>query len=320
MNRLIHLLSASLLTALLFSACYDYTDVEQLYHEQYEPRNEVSDFTFITSTRATCCDATVSFHYDTYIKEVIAYCGTSKDSVLMHAGPYQKITLDHQTADLPPTRLFFNNLNPFQSYWVNIVVVDYADQPHDASMGSFLTNRLEMYYRERDGVFVFRNIGRTSHFGYQIDYDPQFSNPAKYAITYQPDFGDEVYVGIDRVTILPQCTAYVRPYVTQGGRTFFGETITYISSYCPFYFRILSTSSESVLIEYDLRTTQLTGGFYLAQHPITDDDPGTRYEWQKDFNDNWTYFPLEPGTYYCRPFLEHGSCRALYQEESFTIK
>lgn len=328
----------SLLTLLLamgISACSESTDIGQLYDEHYRPKFEFNeDPDFSINTTATSGSFSLKFNYAAKIKQVLCTVGQDADSVRQRLGRTFAFPPEGDGHYVSTKPITIDSLMPATSYYCNVFIQDYADQLHEGFVREFKTKELKMSFQgdiySRNLILSYCNIGGNSRVGYRVGYESDLSDAKTYleSNVYYSARDEEYYLYFSYLDMMPNTTLYVQPMVKQGGHTFYGEVFAWDG-----YSYSLKASAEAginrakIILEGnftygDAEEKRFNIGFYFADHPISADNLGTRYDSYISFySTETTINDLKPATtYYVRPFIEKGERQVLLDEYRFDTR
>lgn len=331
-----YILILTLMLALGLTACTEGTDIGQLYDESYRPKFEFAeDPDFVINTTATSSSFSLKFDYAAKVKQVLCTVGQDVDSVRQRLGRTFVFAPEGDGHYVSSKPIVIDSLMPSTSYYCNVFIRDYADQLHEGFVREFQTKELKMsLYSDiysRDLRITYTNVGKNTRVGYRIGYEPDLSDARSYfeSISGNSEGNPgEHYLYFSILDMMPNVTLYIQPMAKQGGHTFYGEIITWDN-----YRYQLEASAEAGInkakiiltgnFSYtDAEEKRFNIGFYFADHPISDDNLGSRYDSFISFYSTETVInDLTPATtYYVRPFISKDTQRVLLDEYSFSTR
>lgn len=340
MKHLFSYILFALSSAFCLMSCIEGTDISQLYDESYRPTVEIPEepdysVSSTAETTATSVSFSLKTNYTAKVKRVFCTIGQNADSVSQRLGR----TIDFQPQSegqlIQSSVFFIDSLMPQSRYYCNVYIQDYADQTHDGFTCAVETEKLDMEVRSdeylREPLLTFDHIGKGTDIGYRMSYEPDMSNASthmQHAVNEYPGSATEFHLMPDISSLLPNLTFYIQPMASQGGHTFYGDIIPWDR-----YHYSLEASAQAEInrakiiltgnFTYaDAQEELFTVGFYIADHPITEDNPGTRYE------SYISVFPTETivdqlkssKIYYVRPFIANDERQVLLDEYSFLTR
>ena len=316
---------------MLGTACVEHTDVAELYDNNYTPgivTTEQSDLH--AQTTATSGSLSIDLTFPNKIKEVLCTLGTNPDSVKQRLGH----TLAYEPMQEGMTTLVIDSLIPSTHYYCNIYIRDYKDELHEGFRAEFKTKDINI--TTHDGrtflglTFNYGNLGEHTQVGYRMGYEEDLSDAQT---TLKPAENIELYKGsawaeVNLSKILPTIPVYLQPIVEQGGHTFCGEIVRWVSPRSiPKVRAEVGRRSAKIIVDghfsyEDSEKLPFKVGFYFAEHPITEDNLGTQHETYISFYPSeTTVSDLSAGTtYYVRPYITDGTRRVLGEEYRFVTR
>lgn len=328
MNGMKASLAGTVAMGMLCTACAEHSDVAELYDSDYAPGITTAEQP--AQTTATSGSLHIKLTYPNKIKEVLCTVGTDPDSVKQRLGH----TFAYKPFKEGATTLVMDSLMPGTHYYCNVYIRDYRDELHEGPTSEFETKSLNFSAKQGWSsyglTFQYDNLGEHTQVGYRMGYDKDLVD-AQTKLT--PTMPGEVYNGsawveINLNGILPTIPVYLQPIVEQGGHTFRGEIMRWESPRpMPEAWAEVGRRSAKITVDGhftygDSEALPFKLGFYFADHPITEDNLGTRYETYISFYASETTIRnLNEGTtYYVRPYLTDGTRRVLGKEYRFDTR
>ena len=324
-------ITGMLAIGMLCAACTEHSDVTELYDENYTPGFETTEQTKLhAQTTATSGSLEISLIYPNKVKEVLCTVGTNLDSVKQKLGH----TIAYKPMQEGATTLVIDSLMPKTHYYCNVYIRDYRDELHEGFSAEFKTKSIDFAtlnaWSSIGLTFEYNNLGQKTKVGYRMGYEEDLSDAQTKLKQVEPGelYNGKTWVEVNLDAILPSIPVYLQPIVEQGGHTFGGEIMRWESPRPkPKAWAEVGRHSAKITVDGhftygDSERLPFKLGFYIAEHPITEDNLGTRYETYIGFYaGETTLSDLSAGTtYYVRPFLSDGKRMVLGEEIRFETR
>lgn len=328
-NRLFSYLFACLLFASVAS-CGDNTDLNQLWDDEYAPTFELKECSMGYGVRSSHCIVfNLNYEYSTRVKRVAFYIGQNRDSVMN--GLSRRYDLTPQSDKTGNLRIRVDSLMPSTTYYSYFELEDYGGTMHPGRASEHQTKAISMHiakprYTNSNPVACFNDVSETTQIGFEQGYDPDLKDASVTMVLAREaargDYRDSYshHVECPNEDFVPLHTYYIRPFAIYMGHQYYGEKVEIASqrfTLKPYLDKEYITKLDILLGYEGEYKNKFPIGFYIAEHPITADNLGTRYE-VSAIHQHYLVENLKPSTtYYVRPFCGEGELETLHEEATF---
>lgn len=331
MRKILFLSLSTCLLLVALQSCGEKTDLNQLWDDEYAPTFMLEECTMSYETRTSHRIVfDLAFRYSTRVRRVAFYIGQNRDSVMN--GLSRKYFYAPQSDKSGNLRIRIDSLMPSTTYYTYFELEDYGGTMHPGRPDQHTTKPISMKiadpeYRNYNPVACFNDVAETMQIGVEQSYDPDLKD-ASVTMKLAREATDGFYM--DSFThhlecpndaFVPQHPYYIRPFAIYMGQYYYGETVEMKNNRYNLKAYLHEAYSTKLSIDvgyegifYDTHPI----GFYIADHPITPDNLGTRYEAPKPFQSILVDDLKSSTTYYVRPFCGSGLYETLHDESTFS--
>lgn len=309
------------------ASCGEYTDINQLWEDEYAPVFEIESYKLEYVTRSSYrLDFRLCFKYSTKVKHIAFYVGQDRDSVVNCLVPCRQLTPQNdKSGDL---LIEVNNLMPGTQYYTYFEFEDYGGNMHPGTSGRHTTLEIDMVvqnpdYRNGNPVICFNEVSPAMKLGFEQGYDPDLKDAQVTTVSASEASGGFYYdhyshhLECPNLDFVPGHTYYIRPFAIYRGHYYYGKTVAMKNNrfWLEAYEEESFSSKLLVGLYYEgAYYERFPIGFYIADHPITEDNLGQRYKVSNDFSPVLVENLKPSTTYYVRPFCGSGEVETLHNE------
>lgn len=324
-NKLFSYLFACILFASVAS-CGDNTDLNQLWDDEYAPTFELKDYSMSYEVRSSHrIIFNLNYEYSTRVKRVAFYIGQNRDSVMN--GLSRRYYYNPQSDKTGNFRIRVDSLMPSTTYYSYFELEDYGGTMHPGRASEHQTKAITMHvaqpeYRNEPPLVCFNDVSETTVIGFEQGYDPDLKDAAITQMLAREAAGSYSFyshhIACPNEDFLPRHPYYIRPFAIYMGHRYEGERVEMTSQRFSLNADVAIHSNQ---LNVELRAEgdyadKFSIGFYIADHPITADNPGTRYEVPALAQPVDVKGLMPATTYYIRPFCSDGTHESLFPEKS----
>lgn len=326
-NRLFSYLFACLLFASVAS-CGDNTDLNQLWDDEYAPTFELKECSMGYEVRSSHrIIFNLNYEYSTRVKRVAFYIGQNRDSVMN--GLSRRYYYNPQSDKTGNFRIRVDSLMPSTTYYSYFELEDYGGTMHPGKASEHQTKAITMHvaqpeYRNQNPMVCFNDVSETTMIGFEQGYDPDLKDATVTQMLAREAAGS--YNGYSHriecpnEDFVPRHPYYIRPFAIYMGHQYYGEKVEMTSQRFTLVPNVVAHSNNlNVVVRAEgTYVDKFTIGFYIADHPITPDNLGTRYV-VPALAQPIDAEGLRPSTtYYVRAFCSDGTHESLFDERAYT--
>lgn len=313
------------------ASCGDNTDLNQLWDDEYAPTFKLEEFSMGYETLSSHRIVFIlNYEYSTRVKRVAFYIGQNRDSVMN--GLSRRYYYTPQSEKSGNLRIRIDSLMPSTTYYSYFELEDYGGTMHPGRASDHKTKSITMHvaqpkYNNLNPVVCFNDVSETTQIGFEQGYDPELKDASVTMVLAREATGGDYkdhyshHVECPNEDFVPLHPYYIRPFAIYMGHQYYGEKIEIASKRFTLkaYLQKAYSNKLDIQLGYDGEyLDKFPIGFYIADHPITTENPGTRYEASAIYQ-SYLVENLNPNTsYYVRPFCGEGEHETLHEETVFS--